>query len=251
MFTANHFIWLGICALLIIAATVVSVRAHWSSRRVTVIFGVICALSEVSKDMLSMVPSEFGGSVLDQTDIPLHLCSLVVFAILIALVTKNEDLRGKLVSAVTVIGLVAPELALLIPTLGVSFANPQCYQYFIYHAALMWFALHHAITGQADLGRRVYVRHAGALAVLVFLMLYINSALAVYGVNYFFLRKPPMDGLPIINLDHGWHCYFLTLLAIAYGAITLIHLPFMLKERRQAKKQVEEAAESAAPEEGE
>lgn len=235
MFTQNHFIWLGACALLIAAATVVSVRLRLSSRRVTVIFGVICALSEVSKDMLSMIPSEFGGSVLDPTDIPLHLCSLVIFAILIALVTRNEELRGKLISAVTVIGLVAPELAMLIPTLGVSFANPQCYQYFIYHAALLWFALHHVITGQADLGKRAYVRNIASLSVLIFIMLYINSALAVYGVNYFFLRKPPVDGLPIINLDHGWHCYFATLLVIAYGAVTLIQLPFMLRERRKSR----------------
>ena len=235
MFKQDHFIWLGICALLIAAATVVSVKARWSSRRVTVIFGVICALSEVTKDMLSMVPSEFGGRVLDQVDIPLHMCSLVVFVILIAIVTKNDELRGKLISAVTVIGLIAPELAMLIPTEGVSFSKAQCWQYFLYHAALLWFALHHVITGQADLGRRAYVRHVASLAVLIFIMLYINSMLAVYGVNYFYLRKPPMDGLPVLNLDHGWHCYFATLLAIAYGAVTLIQLPFMLKERRRNK----------------
>ena len=235
MFTPNHFIWLGACALLIIIATIVSVKKKWSSRTVTIIFGVICALSETAKDMLSMIPSEFGGRILDPIDIPLHMCSLVVFAILIALVTKNDELRGKLISAVTVIGLIAPELAMLIPTEGVSFAKAQCYQYFIYHAALLWFALHHAITGQADLGKRTYVRNISALSVLIFIMLYIDSAMSVYGVNYFFLRKPPVDGLPILNLDNGWHCYFVTLLVIAYGAVTLVQLPFMLREKRGKK----------------
>lgn len=236
MFTPNHFIWLGLCAALIAAATVASVRLSVSSRKVTVIFGVVCVLSETVKDMFSMVPSEFGGMVLNQQDIPLHMCSLVVFAILIAVATRSDELRLKLVSAVTVIGLIAPVLAMLIPTVGVEFTNPKCYQYFIYHAALMWFALHHIITGQIDLGKRAYLRNIAWLSVLMFIMLYINSALAAYGVNYFFMRKPPVDGLPLLNLDNGWYCYFAVLMAIAYGWVTLIQLPFMLKERREKKR---------------
>ncbi len=235
MFTFNHYIWLILCAILIAAGTILSVRLRMTSKKAVLLFAVICVLSEVVKDMVSMIPSNFGGCVLDQKDIPLHMCSLAVFMILIAAASKKDELREKMVSAVTVLGLVAPVLAMLIPTEGVSFGKVQTYQYFIYHAALLWFALHHAITGQADLGRRAYLRNLAWLTVLIFVMLYINSALSVYGVNYFYLRKPPMDGLPVLNLDRGWYCYFAILLLIAYGSVTLIQLPFILRENKNKK----------------
>ena len=236
MFTIKHLIWLALCAVLIVVATILSVRSRLSSRKASVIFTVICVLSEITKDMVGMVPSEFGGYVLKQTAIPMHLCSLVVFAMLVIVFTKKDSTRQNLLSAVTVIGTIAPILAMLIPTEGVTFSRVITYQYFIYHAALMWFALHHMLTGQAELGKRAYVRNLGYLSLAIVLMLYINSALSAYGVNYFFLRKPPVDGLPILNLDHGWYRYFVILLLIGYGSATLVHAPFLMRERRRGKK---------------
>ena len=236
MFSSNHLILLAACAVLIASATILSVRYRLSSQKVSAIFTVICVISEVTKDMVSMVPSEFGGCVLDHTAIPLHLCSLVVFVMLIIVLTKNETTRANLLSAVTVIGTVAPILALLIPTMGVAFNKVITYQYFIYHAALMWFALHHLITGQADLGLRAYKRNLAYLSLIIVLMLYVNSALSAYGTNYFYLRKPPVDGIPILNLDHGWYRYFVTLLLIGYGSLTLVHAPFIIREKRNAAK---------------
>ncbi len=236
MFTTNHFILLGSCAALIAAATILSVKCRLSSRTATIIFAVICALSEITKDMVNMEPSDFGGYVLDQDDIPLHLCSIVIFAIFFAVFTKSEETREKILSAVTVIGLIAPVLAMLIPTIGVDFAKIQVYQYFIYHAALMWFSIHLVITGQVELGKKAYLRNLLIVTALIFVLLYIDSALAVYGVNYGYLREPPMDGLPILNLDRGWFCYFIILLAIVYGSLTIVHTPFMIKEAKQKKK---------------
>ncbi|MCQ2355023.1 MAG: YwaF family protein [Clostridia bacterium] len=236
MFSDNHLILLLICAALITVSTILSVKYKLSSKKASIIFAVICVISEITKDMVSMVPSEFGGYILDQSDIPLHLCSLVVFVMLFIVFTKKESTREKLLSAVAVIGIVAPIFALLIPTVGVALDKVITYQYFVYHAALMWFALHHIITGQAELGIRAYKRNLAYLSLIIFLMLYINSALSAYGVNFLFLRKPPVDGIPILNLDHGWYCYFAVLLLIGYGSVTLVHTPFMIKEKKQIGK---------------
>lgn len=233
MFSMNHLILLLSCAALITISTVLSVRSRLSSRKAAVIFAVVCAASEITKDMVSMVPSEFGGYILDPPDIPLHLCSMVVFTMPFILFTKKESTRERFLSAVTVIGMIAPILALLIPTMGVAFDKIITYQYFIYHAALMWFALHHILTGQVELGASAYKRNLIYLSAVILLMLYINSALSVYGVNYYYLRKPPLDGLPILNLEHGWYCYFAVLLLIAYGSLTLVHIPFMIREKRK------------------
>ena len=238
MFSATHLIWLALCAVLITLSTVLSVRYRLSSETASRVFAAICIASEVTKDMVSMTPSDLGGYVLKQTGIPLQLCSLVVFAMLIIVFTKKESARQNLVSAVTVIGTVAPVLAMLIPTEGSAFDRIITYQYFLYHASLMWFALHHLITGQAELGLRAYKRNLLYLTLAIFVMLYLNSAFAAYGVNYFFLRKPPASGLPILNLDHGWYRYFVILLLTGYGSVTLVHAPFVIKERktRRGKK---------------
>ena len=58
-----------------------------------------------------------------------------------------------------------------------------------------------------------------------------NSMLAQYNVNYFFLRKPPVDNLPILNLNNGYFVYLAVLIAIAISLITIIHLPFMIKKK--------------------
>ena len=234
MFSERHLLFLLICAVLTAGATVLSVRRRLPSRTAAKIFAVICVLSELVKDMASMIPSEFGGLVLDPNDIPLHLCSMIVFAVLLLTFTKRERLREGLLSAVVTAGTVAPLFALLLPTEGVDFSRAQCWQYFLYHAALLWFSLHHLLTGQAEMGARAYRGNLAVLSVIVLLMLYINSALSSYGVNFYFLRMPPAEGLPLLNLEHGWYHYFAVLLLIGYGSVTLIHAPFLIREKRQA-----------------
>jgi hypothetical protein len=44
--------------------------------------------------------------------------------------------------------------------------------------------------------------------------------------------KPPMEGLPLLNLNHGWFVYFFTIVLLGLVLITLIHLPFMIKNRK-------------------
>ena len=232
MFSTSHLIWLTLCAVLIVLSMVLSVRYRLSSEKASKIFAAICIVSEITKDMASMTPSDCGGYILKQAGIPLQLCSLVVFAMLIIVFSKKESTRRYLISAVTVIGTIAPVLAMLIPTEGAAFNRVITYQYFLYHAALMWFALHHLITGQAELGLRAYKRNLMYLTLSIFVMLYLNSALASYGVNYFYLRKPPASGIPILNLDHGWYRSFVILLLIGYGSVTLVHMPFVIRERK-------------------
>ena len=230
MFSENHILILIISAAMTAIATAVSVKAKLSSKKASIIFFVICCASEIVKDLSNIIPSSFGGFVLDPNDIPLHLCSVVVFMMLYIVVSTNSEKREHIKTAVTVIGLVAPVFALLIPTEGVSFSEIITYQYFIYHISLLWYALHHVLTGQVTFGVKEYLRDLIYLGVTVMFLLYINSALSIYGVNYCFLREPPVDGLPILNLNHGWIVYFLVLLTIGVLSVTVVHLPSMIKE---------------------
>ena len=59
-----------------------------------------------------------------------------------------------------------------------------------------------------------------------------NSILQAYNTNFLFLRKPPMDNLPILNLNNGYLVYVITLAIIAVLLLTIVHLPFMLKKEK-------------------
>lgn len=84
------------------------------------------------------------------------------------------------------------------------------------------------------MGKKAYLRNLGILACLVVVMLWINSALAVYDTNFFYLVRPPMEDLPLLNLNNGWMAYFLTVAALGVSLLSLVHLPFLLKERKSA-----------------
>ena len=74
------------------------------------------------------------------------------------------------------------------------------------------------------------------LSGLAVVMLWVNSALRVYDTNFFFVVRPPVEGLALLNLDHGWHVYFLTVVGIGLVALTSVHRPTMLRERRSHSK---------------
>ena len=78
--------------------------------------------------------------------------------------------------------------------------------------------------------------HWGILLALVLATLYINSILSVYGTNFMYLVRPPMDNLPYLNLDCGWYAYFFRLLALGAALVTLFHLPFILHEWKARQK---------------
>lgn len=235
MFSLNHIYLLVSCAILATVAIFISVKFKLSSKNASILFFVICCVSEIVKDFNNFVPSVYGGYVLDPSDIPLHLCSIVIFAMLYIVVSKNNEGREHIKTAVVVIGLVAPVLALLIPAEGVELNKTITYQYFIYHTALFWYAMHLVLTKQVKFGLKEYLRDLGYLAIVVAILTYLNSALSVFGVNYCYLRVPPVDGLPILNLNHGWRVYYVTMIMLGVIFITSVHLPGLIKEARSKK----------------
>lgn len=236
MFSFNHIILLIACAAFVAIGGTISVKLNLSSHKVSVIFFILCCISEIVKDLNNIIPSSFGGYILDPFDIPLHLCSVVIFAMLYIVVTKNNEGREHIKTAVTVIGLISPILALLIPAEGVNLNKAITYQYFGYHAALFWYALHLVLTKQVTFGLKEYIRNLKYMGITVVTLLYLNSALSVYGVNYCYLREPPIAGLPILNLNHGWTVYFITLLLVGIVSVTIVHLPSLIKELKKNKR---------------
>ncbi len=242
MFTFNHFIWMALCAALIALLTFSSVRGCFPFRKAAFLMAALTLCSELAKIMTSMVyvngidASE--GMVINPESLPLHLCSMLFFVFLYLPFCRRESLRQRLLSFLVPISLMGAPLAILIPTDGVSFLEPQPYQGFLFHAAMIWFALYLVLTGQVDLGLRAWAANLVTLLALAFSMIWVNGALRVYNTNFFFIVRPPAENLPLLNLNHGWYAYFLTILLCGFVLLGAVYLPFIVRERRAARKSI-------------
>lgn len=233
MFTPNHFIWLGLCAAGIVLGLLLADRKHISAQTAAKVMAGIAIVSESCKMMTHMLPSPLGGCALDPNALPFHLCSMQVFVVFYLALAKPSDVREKVVSFFVPTALLGGIMAMLIPTDGVDFRDPIPYQGFSFHAGLVWLALYFIRTRQVNLGRRALGRNLLILLALAGTAIYINGALFDYGTNFMFLTRPPLEGLPILNLNHGWYVYFLTIVLVAVSLMSLLHLPFILADGKK------------------
>lgn len=242
MFSLNHFIWLGLCAAFIGGLLFAALKFKFSFRTATLIVAGISLASELCKifthiDDVKNSDGAVTGGVLDPGSLPFHLCSILIFAIFYLVFAKDGKKIELIKSIIVPVAILGGTMALLIPTSGVNFAKPFAYQCFVYHSGIIWYALYLLCTKQVSLNLRSYRNNMAILAVLVFVMLWVNSILKVYDTNFFYLVRPPMENLPVLNLNNGWFVYFLSLVAVAFVLFTLFHLPFIISDIKKAKSE--------------
>ena len=126
-------------------------------------------------------------------------------------------------------------LALMIPTCGTSFGKLQVYQYFLFHTFIVFFAIYLIKDKIITLNFKAFIRNTILLFCMAIIVLWINSFLSFANVNFMYLTRPPMKNLPYLNLDHGWYVYFIHLLFAGILLMTLIHLPFIIKNDLKKK----------------
>ncbi|MCR5423106.1 MAG: TIGR02206 family membrane protein [Bacilli bacterium] len=233
MLTLKHFIWLGICLIFIVGMIILAKKLKFSLKTSSLIMSIICIVSEVSKMMSDMQDNVAGGMSLDPRSLPFHLCSLMIFVVFYIFLAPDSKFKQTLINFLAAIGTIGSFMALIIPTNGVEFNEIGPYQCFVYHAGLMWFSIYLIISKNAKLDLKAYVTNISILSFLAFMMIYVNGALSAYGTNFFYVVRPPMDNLPILNLNHGWYVYFVTLLLVGITLMTLFHLPFIIKNRKK------------------
>ena len=232
MFSIGHFIWLGALAVLIAAGCIVAKKcriSHLAVHRAVAILLVFLKLFHMS---LSMKESEYGGMILDQTQLSFHLCSIMIYTVIITCLIKNEKTVKMLKSFMVPCLFIGAAMALLIPTEGVDPLHPRVWQYMLIHGALVFYGIYLAAIEKVDLSFKAYFNNLKLLLVVMLGAFLMNSVLEAYETNFLFLREPPMEGLPLLNLDNGWYVYFVTLVAVACILMLAVQLPFMLASKK-------------------
>jgi uncharacterized membrane protein YwaF len=103
------------------------------------------------------------------------------------------------------------------------------------HGVLVFYGIYLACVEKVDLSLKAYFNNLKLLVGVTLIAFLMNSVLEEYETNFLFLREPPMDNLPLLNLDNGWYVYFLTLAAVACILVLLVQLPFMIIGAKRAK----------------
>ena len=105
-----------------------------------------------------------------------------------------------------------------------------------HYGVLVFYGIYLAAVEKVDLSFKAYLNNLKLLLGVTLVAFLMNSVLEQYKTNFLFLRVPPMDNLPLLNLNNGWYVYFLTLAAVACILVLLVQLPFMILSARNKKR---------------
>ncbi len=239
MFTSNHFIWLAISVLLIVGLLILQKIKKYDFNQVITFMTIICLVSELVKIFSNIIVTTEGGYVLDPADLPFHLCSIQIFFIFaLKWLIKKEETKEKLLCFMVPTMIIGGILALFIPTVGVKFARPQVYQFFIFHASIIAFSIYVLQERFIKHTWKSYFRNLGYLGFLALVATWINSILSVTNpkVNFFYLCRPPMEDLPLLNLDNGWGGYIVTLGILGILLVSIYQVIVMSIYKKSDKK---------------
>lgn len=243
MFTTNHFIFLGISLLIIVAIILINKFMSLSYRTNLIALFVVAIVSELAKIMINVktiIGDDFltSGGYLEYEDLPFHLCSIQIFFIIaLMFFVKKESTKAILLNFMFPTMCIGATMALFIPTEGVDFSNPQVYQYFIYHAYIIGFAIYLVMSKTIEVTFKVMFRNIAYLFALSIIAIYINGILSFANTNFMFVSRPPLEGLPIFNMDNGWHWYFITIVLIGISILVLFHTPFAISNMKKKNNQ--------------
>jgi hypothetical integral membrane protein (TIGR02206 family) len=221
-FSPQHFVMLGITALLSVAVPLLSHRVLslkgclWVARVIAIITSLTVAIGITLRLWL--------GSFDPVIDIPLGLCPLL--GLLIPFLIWNPNRRVQEVLYFLV--LAGTVQAVLTPDLPEAFPHYGFFSYWIYHIGLIVTIIHLTTTLGFVPGKGSLWRAFGWLQAYAAIMFVINIT---FGTNFFYLaQKPPTASL----LDYlgPWPVYILFAEILALLLMGLIYLPAYLVRRK-------------------
>jgi hypothetical protein len=263
-FGRNHIITVGVCLFLIILGSILIVKKDvkfekilnimlilWlCSEAIKMVYGLKYLLSDGTTIEILKYKAQEGITIVSafypRDYLPLHLCALQPLLMLIVKFTKNENLKDKILKFMFPTCILGAFIAIVVNTVGCAFNDLIVYEYFLFHTALIIYGISIMTRKKITITFKSHLETLGILIVVFISSIWVNSILSdtnsnhvIMGVedidlytNFLYSMKPPMEGLPLLNLNHGWFVYFFTIVLLGLVLITLIHLPFMIKNRK-------------------
>ena len=239
LFGTKHLILVSVSLVLVVIGFIFSRKLKFNQMaKIMLYIGIV---SEIIKIFYYIIQNEdTHGGVLPKTDLPFHLCSIQILFIIALNFSKNEKLKSFLTSFMMPSCLIGGLAALLIATdssrNGLWIITAQ---YFVYHAAIMVFALYLAVNKEHAPTLKGYFSCLKMLLIIMFFAIYINSMLydGVSNINFMYVVGPPQDGLPFLNDNGGWFSYITRYALLVLVSVTLFYIkPIVIAIKEQIKK---------------
>ena len=240
MFTTNHFILLAMALVVVFLVIFLNYKFKFTyEQNIKALFvvGIISEIIKIASVMVYKVGGTFEttGGYIEPESLPFHLCTIQIFFVFaLVFFIKNEKAKQVLLQFMFPTMCIGAALALLIPTDGTEFGELRTYQYFIYHGYLVGFAVYLVMSKTIIITWTTLFRNIAILFMFSIFAIYLNGIMQYANTNYMFVSRPPIDGLPILNLNQGWYVYYLKLSMTAVVLLFLIHFPFILFSKKEA-----------------
>jgi hypothetical integral membrane protein (TIGR02206 family) len=226
MFGASHLVALGI--ILAVCIGIFIFRKRFSAKGRLAFrwfFAILLIVNELSWHLWNASV----GTWTIQTMLPLHLCSVMVYASAFMLMYKTYTVY----EFIYFMGIAAASQALLTPDLGLyGFPHFRFFQTFISHGSLMIVAIYMT----AVEGFRPYPK--SLLKVFLGLNIYmilVEGVNFLIGSNYLFVAHKP-ETPSLIDMLGPWPLYILSLEGIGILMCCILYTPFLIKDIRQQKR---------------
>ena len=233
-----HFIIIGISIILMVLTFIFTDKIKLKNFEKTVFYvGIITEVIKIFS--YTLMNEERLGGYLPKTDLPFHLCSIQIILFAILNFSKNDSLKNTLRGFMIPTCLVGGLAAILIPTSSAKNHIVIFFQYFSYHILIVMFACFLIKTKEVKFTIKDYFNTLKMLGLVGLFAIYINSILydGESNINFMYVINPPVEGLPLLNKDHGWLVYILTYAAIAFLAVSICYIkPIILAIKAKLKK---------------
>lgn len=271
MFSTGHLIWIAIAVAAIVFGCVLCKIKRPTLEQVLTACLVVGAASEVVKifcvtAILPVVTTEvaMGASgpalqyvplgpyspYLKMEHLPLEMCSLMIPLMAAALLVKNNVWRERLLTLMYIAGTIGGTLGLLLcyiatqyTTPAAYFAAPRVWQFFLYHAMVVFLGIYLGFLRDNSLSLRSWKTAVLMLIALDLPTFYLNSIFSqavyvaeepvglVYRTNFFSSYVNPL-GL-VLTEKWQWLVYLAVRMALAGALIALmLWLPSLIRARK-------------------
>ena len=268
MFSQGHLIWIGISAALIAVGLPVCLRRRPPLRRLLKICLIIGVASEIIKFFSSAVivpmvdpavtvqngaaalewlPTGEYTPYLGMEHMPLELCSLFLFFMLLALVLQDGPWKRGLYAVMFasgtlggLMGIVLSSIAGKYDTTAAFFTSVRAWQFFLYHAMVVTVSLYIGLCEESGLAFADWKKAALGILFLDLPTFYLNSVFtsAIYvhdevvgvthRINFFSSYVNPL-GL-VLTEKWQWIVYLAVRFVLAFGVIVLLYLLLLGKK---------------------
>jgi len=223
LFGTEHLVALAIIVLF--CFSYFYFRTIWSEKDRKIVRWVF-AIAIVVNETALHIWSAYWGIWNIQTMLPLHMCSVIIWASAYMLVTKNYTIY----ELVYFVGLGGAMQAVLTPADAAAYNFPhfRIMQTFIAHGLLINIAIYMTVVEgfrpTLQSLKRVFI-WTNVYMVIIF---FVNLAI---GSNYLYIaHKPSFPTL--IDLLAPWPWYIIELEAIGFAIFFVLYIPFLIKDWR-------------------